>query len=393
MPPPVASPLGEILARFTREGELYEKLPGDRLRCFACGHRCLIPAGQLGICKVRYNEAGTLRVPYGYVGALQVDPVEKKPFFHALPGSLAFSFGMLGCDLHCGYCFTGETMVATENGPTSFETLFAASGRTESRPDAELAYPEACRVIAASGASRRVLGIVRHEYRGALVVLRPLYLPPLRCTPDHRVYATRDPLQPPHLVAAKDLDSSDYLAVPRRFADPPATTLDVHALLADYSVTYRVPWRVAAELREPILMASAQGESSRAIGLRLGKQPSYIRHVRSKIARGLGGDTRTRGPVTSGGHTRFPGEHGRGIPSTLAVDADLAALLGYYCAEGCVTRSRVRPGSYTLNFAFSRRERALAERVQALLNKCLGVKAHIVERETTIGVAVGLVLR
>jgi pyruvate formate lyase activating enzyme len=104
MPPPAASPLGEILARYTREGELYEKLPGERLRCFACGHRCLIPAGQLGICKVRYNEAGVLRVPFGYVGALQVDPVEKKPFFHALPGSLAFSFGMLGCDLHCGYC-------------------------------------------------------------------------------------------------------------------------------------------------------------------------------------------------------------------------------------------------------------------------------------------------
>jgi pyruvate formate lyase activating enzyme len=102
--PSSPSPLADVLSRFTREGELYEKLPGDRVRCFACGHRCLIPAGQLGICKVRYNEAGTLRVPYGYVGALQVDPVEKKPFFHALPGSLALSFGMLGCDLHCGYC-------------------------------------------------------------------------------------------------------------------------------------------------------------------------------------------------------------------------------------------------------------------------------------------------
>ena len=102
--PSAVSPLGDVLSRFTREGELYEKLPGERVRCFACGHRCLIPPGQLGICKVRYNEAGLLRVPFGYVGALQVDPVEKKPFFHALPGSLALSFGMLGCDFHCGYC-------------------------------------------------------------------------------------------------------------------------------------------------------------------------------------------------------------------------------------------------------------------------------------------------
>jgi pyruvate formate lyase activating enzyme len=92
------------LAQRTREGALYEKLPGERVRCFACGHRCLIPPGQQGVCKVRFNAAGTLRVPFGYVGALQVDPVEKKPFFHALPGARALSFGMLGCDYHCGYC-------------------------------------------------------------------------------------------------------------------------------------------------------------------------------------------------------------------------------------------------------------------------------------------------
>jgi pyruvate formate lyase activating enzyme len=102
--PSAVSPLGDVLARYTRAGELYEKLAGDRVRCFACGHRCLIPSGQLGICKVRFNQGGELRVPFGYVGALQVDPVEKKPFFHALPGSRALSFGMLGCDLHCGYC-------------------------------------------------------------------------------------------------------------------------------------------------------------------------------------------------------------------------------------------------------------------------------------------------
>jgi hypothetical protein len=49
----------------------------------------------------------------GYVGALQCDPIEKKPFFHALPGTDAFSFGMLGCDLHCAYCqnwFTSQSV-------------------------------------------------------------------------------------------------------------------------------------------------------------------------------------------------------------------------------------------------------------------------------------------
>jgi pyruvate formate lyase activating enzyme len=97
-------PLAQLLARHTREGELYVKLENDRVRCFACGHRCLVPPGRDGICRVRFNEGGVLQVPYGYVAALHVDPVEKKPFFHVLPGARALSFGMLGCDFHCGYC-------------------------------------------------------------------------------------------------------------------------------------------------------------------------------------------------------------------------------------------------------------------------------------------------
>jgi pyruvate formate lyase activating enzyme len=58
----------------------------------------------MGVCKVRFNDGGTLRVPWGYVAGVQCDPVEKKPFFHAYPGALAYSLGMLGCDLHCSYC-------------------------------------------------------------------------------------------------------------------------------------------------------------------------------------------------------------------------------------------------------------------------------------------------
>jgi len=77
---------------------------GSRIRCYACGHRCPIPEGQPGVCKVRFNRGGVLYVPYGYVAGVQCDPIEKKPFFHAMPGALAYSFGMLGCDLHCSYC-------------------------------------------------------------------------------------------------------------------------------------------------------------------------------------------------------------------------------------------------------------------------------------------------
>jgi len=94
----------ELLSRNVRKGELYQKLANGRLECYSCGHRCAIGEGKDGICRVRFNWGGKLYVPWGYVGGLQVDPVEKKPFFHALPGSLAMSFGMLGCDYHCDYC-------------------------------------------------------------------------------------------------------------------------------------------------------------------------------------------------------------------------------------------------------------------------------------------------
>ena len=103
---PTATSLAEVLDSMTGEGapELTEHLPDNALRCFACGHRCLIKEGKRGVCKVRFNEGGRLRVPVNYVAALQCDPTEKKPFFHALPGSDTLTFGMLGCDLHCAYC-------------------------------------------------------------------------------------------------------------------------------------------------------------------------------------------------------------------------------------------------------------------------------------------------
>jgi pyruvate formate lyase activating enzyme len=98
--------LQDVLTARTREAapELVERIDETRIRCFSCGHRCPIPDGGLGVCKVRFNQGGRLMVPWGYVGGVQCDPVEKKPFFHAYPGALAYSFGMLGCDLHCSYC-------------------------------------------------------------------------------------------------------------------------------------------------------------------------------------------------------------------------------------------------------------------------------------------------
>jgi len=104
--------LAEALSNHSTPGDLYESLEGNRVRCLACGHRCPIPAGFAGVCKVRFNRQGTLRVPYGYIQTLHSEPMEKKPFFHALPGTSALSFGMLGCSFHCAYCQNWRTSQA-----------------------------------------------------------------------------------------------------------------------------------------------------------------------------------------------------------------------------------------------------------------------------------------
>lgn len=102
-----------VLLKHTTQGELWKTEENGSIRCFACGHRCPIPVGRDGVCKVRSNEEGKLLVPWGYVSGLQCDAIEKKPFFHVMPGTKAFSFGMLGCDLHCSYCqnwFTSQAL-------------------------------------------------------------------------------------------------------------------------------------------------------------------------------------------------------------------------------------------------------------------------------------------
>ena len=101
---PGGSGLAGVLDARVRPATLVLAESDGAVRCVACGHRCLVRPGRRGICKVRFNREGTLYAPWGYVAALQSDPTEKKPFFHVLPGSDTLTFGMLGCDFHCGYC-------------------------------------------------------------------------------------------------------------------------------------------------------------------------------------------------------------------------------------------------------------------------------------------------
>ena len=92
------------LDQHTVPGVVFRESPPNAVECGACAHRCRLVAGARGICGVRFNEGGVLRVPFGYVAARRIRPVETNTIYHVRPGALALTFGMYGCDLRCPYC-------------------------------------------------------------------------------------------------------------------------------------------------------------------------------------------------------------------------------------------------------------------------------------------------
>ncbi len=88
-----------------KEAYLWEPLTEGQVRCGLCNHRCRIKEGKRGLCGVRENTGGRLEsLVYGKVIARNVDPIEKKPLFHVLPGSLSFSIATVGCNFRCRFC-------------------------------------------------------------------------------------------------------------------------------------------------------------------------------------------------------------------------------------------------------------------------------------------------
>jgi pyruvate formate lyase activating enzyme len=106
---PTASPLAAtLLPPFAHEA-LYYTSAGAKVRCDLCPRLCAIADGERGECGVRENRAGVLySMVYGRAVAVHTDPIEKKPFYHFLPGTQAFSLATAGCNLHCLYCQNWE---------------------------------------------------------------------------------------------------------------------------------------------------------------------------------------------------------------------------------------------------------------------------------------------
>ena len=100
-----------------KEAMLYDKLEDNEVRCVLCAHRCLIKPGRLGICGVRENRGGTLySLVYAQAISANVDPIEKKPLYHFLPGTGAFSIATVGCNFRCAFCQNADISQASKGG-------------------------------------------------------------------------------------------------------------------------------------------------------------------------------------------------------------------------------------------------------------------------------------
>ncbi|MFH0859620.1 MAG: AmmeMemoRadiSam system radical SAM enzyme [Candidatus Altiarchaeota archaeon] len=99
-----------------RQAMLYEKKDGNA-NCFLCAHRCRIPEGKRGVCRVRENVGGTLySLVYGRAIAANPDPIEKKPLFHYKPGTDSYSIATIGCNFRCSFCQNWDISQRSKSG-------------------------------------------------------------------------------------------------------------------------------------------------------------------------------------------------------------------------------------------------------------------------------------
>ncbi|MFA5049751.1 MAG: AmmeMemoRadiSam system radical SAM enzyme [Candidatus Micrarchaeia archaeon] len=106
--------------------ELYIKLENEIIQCIACNRKCKIPAGKTGFCKVRENKNGKLNLlVYEKPCAVWIDPIEKKPLFHFLPGTQSYSIGTYGCNFNCKFCQNWSISQAPKEFEKDFGKMLA----------------------------------------------------------------------------------------------------------------------------------------------------------------------------------------------------------------------------------------------------------------------------
>jgi pyruvate formate lyase activating enzyme len=179
--PCLAAPAAEGDARFTIEARFYEKLPYKKIKCKLCPRECVIDDRERGYCGVRENRGGTYySLVYARVCAAHVDPIEKKPLFHFLPGSMAFSVATAGCNVNCKMCQNWDlSQVRPEQVSSTFIPPKELAARCRQYPCPTVAYTYSepvvfCEYVLDSADAGRAAGVKSVVISGGYIQQDPL---------------------------------------------------------------------------------------------------------------------------------------------------------------------------------------------------------------------------
>jgi pyruvate formate lyase activating enzyme len=365
-------------------------LADGRVQCDVCPRACKLHEGQRGLCFVRGAEQGRIKLfSYGRSSGFCIDPIEKKPLNHFLPGTSVLSFGTAGCNLACKFCFAPNTLIATTHGMRRIADLFESCEEKVSRDDGRIGLPASLQVWTRAAKPARVDKVFAHPYSGELVSLKAACCPPVLLTPNHKVFAAhRSNLDDIQSITAGELSESHYLVIPKRRAGS-GVRIDVADALGSLECRTHSPRSGRVPLEHLTETLRATGTSAQLAEI-LGYHPAYVRTLRGRLARGVLRTERPRAVClrVSDGRVRFLGERGPGVPEYLDLSADLAWLLGFYCAEGSIGEHPQRPNSYQLIFSCGHHEPHLVARAARLLKELFAVQTVIVNRRTTTTVEV-----
>ena len=374
-------------------GRWWQRLDDGRIQCDLCPRECKLHEGQRGACFVRARSGDAMVLTtYGRSSGFCVDPIEKKPLNHFLPGSAVLSFGTAGCNLACKFCFSPGTWIATNDGMRRIGDLFEACPEKVRLGEGFAGFPEGLEVWTRHGKRRAVSKVFARPYEGELVSLRAACCPPIQATPNHGIFAAhRDDLETVRKIPAGELTTDHYLVVPKRASPGREVVISASEWLGRLEVARHVSKRrriATAELAEELQMNGIPAQ----LGAALGYHPAYVRKLRGQLARGCLApveDIPAAMLAVQDGWTRFRGERGRGVSESFPLTADLAWLLGIFCAEGAIGRAPDRPNSFRLSFCFGPHEHELIARTVRLLTETFQARPLVVKRRTTTTVEIG----
>ena len=247
-----------------KEAYLYQKLSNQRVRCLNCAHYCLIRPGKREICRVRENINGKLySLVYGQACALNIDPIEKKPFFHFLPGTHSLSVATVGCNFRCANCFLPDTFIINQDGPITINKIFDSGDNPEYRKDKSIVvHINPHRTITHKGTSQKIIHAFKHPFKGEILKIKPRYTPGIVCTPSHKIFATKNPLRDPiEKVRAEVLTKNHYLVIPKKYSFPKKEQmLDLKKIFSvSLGKQYKKRTKITEKGAEKILKLSRDG--------------------------------------------------------------------------------------------------------------------------------------